>query len=88
MGKIICCIAIFSLILTAQAGAAQQGKVPEKSLFQIMSDTITPIGENNKRTEPAKVTVFQNMSNSIKTWDEAGAKAKKLSLRDKTTSVK
>jgi len=89
MKKLGLIVLILSFVLTAMpVFAAQEGKAPEKSLFQIISDTITPIGETNVRTEPQKVVVFQNMSNAINKWDEGAARAKELSLRSNKANVK
>jgi len=89
MKKLGLIVLILSFVLAAMpVFAAQEGKTPEKSLFQIISDTITPTGEASVRTEPQKVVVFQNMSNAINNWDEGAARAKELSLRSSKASVK
>ena len=71
-----------ALPLLAEESAPSKEQRREKSMFQIISDTITKRGEVRERNKlrPVKeVAVFQSLSNGIK---EGSAKAKNLSARE------
>lgn len=76
---IVLAIAVYAMPVFAGQGSKYKAPCKEKSLFQMMYDSINkPVVKSAKPMQPDKVTIFQELSNSIK---EGSEKARQTSLR-------
>lgn len=80
MKRIVVLLAVMAFAAgVVPAFAAEGSRAKEKSLFQIVYDSMNkPCEPCKTKMQPDKVTIFQELSDSIK---EGSAKAKKTSLR-------
>ena len=86
MKKLVVLMIAIAFVVSVMPALADQGASPapaksgEKSLFQLMGDSMTPgtVKEKNKYRKVEKIYLFQSLSDGIK---QGSAKAKSESLR-------